>query len=197
MSRPIRLREMSRTDRTPLIHLETEDLMPLPVPLESPEKDHPWVPVSEQCKAKYECGLDDTCAVNIPKPKTPEEEKQLVARFLSGLDKLFSKENNWMFLQPLLLTMEHCTGCQTCADSCHVFEASGKNSSAAPSCRIAVRNCLLDSLVGVNFPQHIIVAGHPDIKGRHQENANHQVGDQAADNDNRKWPLGIRTDGMR
>jgi hypothetical protein len=91
MSRPIRLREMSRTDRTPLIHLETEDLMPLPVPLESPEKDHPWVPVSEQCKAKYECGLDDTCALNIPKPKTPEEEKQLVARFLSGLDKLSAK----------------------------------------------------------------------------------------------------------
>src|ERR1019366_3786549 len=70
-------------------------------------------------------------------------------------------------------------------------------SSAALSCRIAVRNCLLDSLVRVNFPQHIIVAGHPDIKGRHQENANHQVGDQAADNDNRKWPLGVRTDGMR
>ena len=77
MSRPIRLREMSRTDRTPLIHLETEDLMPLPVPLESPEKDHPWVPVSEQCKAKYECGLDDTCAVNIPKPKTPEEAARI------------------------------------------------------------------------------------------------------------------------
>jgi Fe-S oxidoreductase len=135
MSRPIGLREMSRPDREPLLHLQNEDLMPLPPPLESPAQDHPWTPLSAQCRANYECGLDDTCAVNIPQPKTPEEEKQLVARFLSGLDKLFDKENNWTFLQPLLLTMEHCTGCQTCAESCHIFEASGRNELYRPTYR--------------------------------------------------------------
>jgi len=138
MSEPTTLRDLSRPDRTPLIHLENEDLMPLPALLESPAQDSPWTPLSNQCVDRYECGLDDTCAVNIPKPKTPEEEEQLVARFLSGLDKLFDKENNWTFLQPLLLTMEHCTGCQTCAESCHIFEASGHNELYRPTYRSEV-----------------------------------------------------------
>ncbi len=69
MSGPVRLNEMSRLDRGPLIHLENEDLTPLPAPLGSPQKDRPWNPLSDQCATKYERGLDDTCAVNIPKPK--------------------------------------------------------------------------------------------------------------------------------
>ena len=135
MSGGIKLRDVSRPDSEPLIHVENEELMPLPAPLESPEKDHAWAALSEQCQSRYECGLDDTCAVNIPKPKSREEEAQLVARFLSGLDKLFDKENNWTFLEPLLLTMEHCTGCQTCAESCHIFEASGHNELYRPTFR--------------------------------------------------------------
>lgn len=135
MSRSTSLSEMSRLDRDPLIHLQNEELMPLPAPLQSPAQDLPWTPLSDQCKANFECGLDDTCAVNVPQPKSAEEEKQLVARFLSGLDKLFDKENNWTFLQPLLLTMEHCTGCQTCAESCHIFEASGHNELYRPTYR--------------------------------------------------------------
>ncbi len=131
----IDLREMSRTDRAPLVHLTNEELMPLPAPFETPAQDHAWTPLSSQAKSKYECGLDDTCAVSIPQPKTPEEEKALVGKFLSGLEKLFSKENNWTFLQPLLLTMEHCTRCQTCADACHVFEASGRNELYRPAFR--------------------------------------------------------------
>ena len=135
MSGRINLRDVSRPDSEPLIHVENEELMPLPAPLESPEKDRAWAALSEQCQSRYECGLDDTCAVNIPKPKSREEEEQLVARFLSGLDKLFDKENNWTFLEPLLLTMEHCTGCQTCAESCHIFEASGRNELYRPTFR--------------------------------------------------------------
>ena len=138
MKEPIALDNMFRSDREPLIHLANEDLMPLPHPLETPAQDRPWTPLSDQCRTRFECGLDDTCAVNIPHPETPEEEKRLVAKFLSGLDKLFSKENNWTFLQPLLLTMEHCTGCQTCAESCHIFEASGHNELYRPTYRAEV-----------------------------------------------------------
>jgi len=129
------LRDMARTDREPLISLDNQDLMPLPAPLDSPEKDHAWTPLSAQVRAKVECGLDDTCAVSIPQPQSPEEEKALVAKFLSGLEKLFKKEENWTFLQPLLLTMEHCARCQTCADACHVFEASGRNELYRPTYR--------------------------------------------------------------
>jgi Fe-S oxidoreductase len=126
---------MSRPDREPLAHLNNEDLMPLPPPLDGADKDKPWNALSQQVRTKYECGLDDTCAVSLPQPKTAEDEKELVAKFLSGLDKLFTRENNWTFLQPLLLTMEHCTRCQTCAESCHVFEASGRNELYRPAFR--------------------------------------------------------------
>jgi len=135
MSRTLNLRDASREDREPLIHLENADLMPLPAPLDSAANDRAWARLSEQCKGRYETGLDDTCAVNVPQPKSAEEETQLVAKFLSGLDKLFDKENNWAFLQPLLLTLEHCTGCQTCAESCHIFEASGGNELYRPTFR--------------------------------------------------------------
>ena len=138
MSRPIRLEDMSRPDRRPLTHLENEDLIPLPAPLDDPAKDHNWTPLSEQAREKYECLLDDTCAVSIPRPKSKEEEDQLVARFLSGLSKLFSRENNWTFLQPLLLTMEHCARCQTCSEACHIFEASGGNELYRPTFRSEV-----------------------------------------------------------
>ncbi len=135
MKKHIDLRDLSRTDRQPLTHLENTDLMPLPAPLDTPAKDHAWAPLSQQAKDTTECFLDDTCALNLPKPQTPEEEKQLVAKFISGLEKLFTKENNWTLLQPLLLTMEHCTGCQTCADACHIFEASGGNELYRPTFR--------------------------------------------------------------
>ena len=52
-----------------------------------------------------------------------------------GRRETFSKENNWTFLQPLLLTMEHCTRCQSCSDSCHIFEASGRAEPYRPTFR--------------------------------------------------------------
>ena len=135
MKSEIDLRSMERLGRQPLTHVENGDLMPLPPPLDDPASDHPWKELSEQAHQHYECGLDDTCALNLPQPKTPEEERQLVGKFLSGLEKLFSRRNNWTFLQPLVLTMEHCAKCQTCADACHIFEASGRNELYRPTFR--------------------------------------------------------------
>jgi len=130
--------DMSREERQPLLHLENTDLMPLPLPLDDPAKDRPWAPLSAQAREKYACFLDDTCAVNVPQPKTPEEERALVEKFLAGLDKLFTRENNWTFLQPLVLTMEHCARCQTCAAACHIYEASGRAEPYRPTYRSEV-----------------------------------------------------------
>ena len=107
---------MSRPDRQPVTHVENADLMPLPPPLDDPAAEHAWKLLTEKARATYECGLDDTCALSLPQPKTPEEEALLVGKFLNGLEKLFSVENNWTFLQPLVLSMEHCAKCQTCAE---------------------------------------------------------------------------------
>jgi len=82
--------------------------------------------------------LDDTVAVGIPKPKNKEEEERYLRAFLSGLKKLFEKENNWAFLQPLLLSMEHCAKCQTCSQACPVFEMSGRQEIYRPTFRSEV-----------------------------------------------------------
>jgi len=136
--RPARLSDMSREDRRPLVHLENADLMPLPPPLDDPGREPAPKPLPPQVTEQYECLLDDTCAVYVPRPKTKDEEDALVRAFLAGLEKLFQRENNWPFLQPLLLTMEHCAKCQTCSEACHIFEASGRNEVYRPTYRAEI-----------------------------------------------------------
>jgi Fe-S oxidoreductase len=138
MKDKVTLHDMSRRDAKPLAEIDNEDLMRLPPPLENPEKDRDWKPLSEQARNIHECVLDNTCAVNVPRPQTAEQEKALVAKFLSGLEKLFTRENNWTLLQPLLLTMEHCAKCQTCSNACHIFEASGNSELYRPTFRSEV-----------------------------------------------------------
>ena len=76
MKPPIQLEDMSRPDRLPLAHVENSDLMRLPAPLDDPAAEHAWKELTQQAREKYECGLDDTIALNLPQPKSPEEEKQ-------------------------------------------------------------------------------------------------------------------------
>jgi Fe-S oxidoreductase len=129
-----RLNDISRPTKQ-WSHVPIEDLMPLPPPLDDPGAEPPWKELSDEKRAQYEASLDDTLILDIPRPQSPEEEAQLVRKFLDGLAKLFRKEDNWPFLRPLTLTMEHCTNCQTCAESCHIFEASGRNPIYRPTCR--------------------------------------------------------------
>ncbi len=131
----VKLSDMAREDGRPLLHLENDELMPLPRPLDDPSQERPWRPIPESAREKYECILDDTVAVNVPKPKTKAEEQELVRKFLAGLDKLFLKEDNWTFLQPLVLSMECCVKCQTCSDACHIYEASGYSELYRPTYR--------------------------------------------------------------
>ena len=129
------LLEMERADASrPLLELEVRDLAPLPEPLAN-NAQREWKALTESVKQSCECGLDNTCALNLPKPKDRTEEEALVQKFVSGLNKLFESSNNWTFLQPLLLTMENCVGCQTCADSCHIFESSGRAEVYRPTFR--------------------------------------------------------------
>jgi len=118
-----------------LTSLDLEDFKPLPPPYDKWEDLPPFPKLEDKVKETYECSLDDTIAIVLPQPKTKEEEQELVRKFLSGLEKLFTKENNWTFLQPLTLSMEHCAKCQTCSDACHVYESSGNNDLYRPSFR--------------------------------------------------------------
>jgi len=115
-----------------------EDLTPFPEPLADPADSPEWKPLTEEAKKEHEATLDDTMVLGLKKPKTKEEEEELVNKFLNGLRKLFTKENNWPFLQPLVLSMEHCAKCQTCSKACHIFEASGGNEIYRPTYRSEV-----------------------------------------------------------
>ncbi len=129
----VRLRDLSQRESEPLFDITRAQLRPLPDAFTAASAGREWKPLSESTAC--ECGLDNTCALNLPKPSTWQEEDELVQRFIQGVEKLFTSENNWGFLQPLVLTMEHCTGCQTCSDSCHIFEASGRAEPYRPTFR--------------------------------------------------------------
>lgn len=137
MKKRIKVEDISKPSPK-LTELRKEDLKPLPPPFENPESTPDFAPLSEKAQALYESSLDDTIAVSIPKPKNKQEEDELVGKFLSGLQKLFTKEDNWTFLQPLLLSMDHCATCHTCSDACHIYEASGKNPVYRPAYRSEV-----------------------------------------------------------
>ncbi|MBD3165711.1 (Fe-S)-binding protein [bacterium] len=131
---PANVKEMSEPSEQ-LAHVELKDLPPLPPPYDNIEELPGFKKLKDETREEYEASLDDTLAASLKKPKSEEEEKEMVERFLSGLHKLFTKENNWTFLQPLLLSMEHCAKCQTCVEDCPIYEESGHNELYRPTYR--------------------------------------------------------------
>ncbi|MCX5798169.1 MAG: (Fe-S)-binding protein, partial [Proteobacteria bacterium] len=122
-----------KTDQ--LIRIEQSDLMPLPYPYDNPEKDPPMKMLTQEQRDHYEASLDGVLAIGIPKPQSAAEEKIFIDKFLSGLAKLLTKENNWTFLQPLMHSLEYCVKCQLCNDSCPAYIASGKKEIYRPTFR--------------------------------------------------------------
>jgi len=118
-----------------LAELNPEEFMKLPCPYDTPESQPSLKPLTDAVREKYECDLDGYMAIKIPRPKSKEEEEQLVHKFLDGLRKLLSKENNWTFLMPLTLSLEYCAKCQTCSDACPIYVSSGKKEIYRPTFR--------------------------------------------------------------
>lgn len=133
-SKKIKVTDISN-NKGQLIELNQADFLPLPPPYDKLELEPKMKPLTADQKQRYECDLDGISAVMIPRPKSDEEKKILVDKFLSGLTKLFNKEDNWTFIQALLLTMEYCAKCQTCSTACPIFEESGGKEIYRPSYR--------------------------------------------------------------
>jgi Fe-S oxidoreductase len=132
MKRRTSLGDMSRRDPAAIARIDPAALAPLGPA--TPPSARPK-PAAAAPSAPGTVELDGPRALTLPAPQSPEEEQRLVASFLSGLEKLFSRDDNWTFLQPLVLSMEHCAHCQTCADACHIFEASGEEEIYRPTYR--------------------------------------------------------------
>ena len=117
-------------DTERLTTVKVEDLLPLPGDVDFGDEE--WEPLPASTTEKYACILDDVNILQIPRPKNKEEEEALVNKFLEGMRKLFSKEDNWTFLSMLDTTMEHCAQCNTCSEACHLYQASGRNEMYRP-----------------------------------------------------------------
>ncbi|MFC1477347.1 (Fe-S)-binding protein [candidate division KSB1 bacterium] len=120
-----------------LAEINPAELPKLPPPYEDWE-DPPFKEMTQDQKGRIEHSLDGIMGLGLPKPETEEEKEQLVAKFLEGLRKLLSKEENWTLAQPLILSIENCLKCQTCADRCPVFESSGRLEIYRPTFRAEV-----------------------------------------------------------
>jgi Fe-S oxidoreductase len=131
MKQKIKIEDLSKRSEQ-LITLEPSDLMPLPAPYEEPQ---PLKELTPEQRERYEASLDGILAVAIPKPASAKEEEEFVQKFLSGLKKLLTKENNWTFLQPLVHSLNYCVKCQLCNDSCPAYVASGKKEIYRPTFR--------------------------------------------------------------
>jgi Fe-S oxidoreductase len=108
-----------------LFTLDPKCLPKLPYPYED-WQDQPIPDLSAGRRLGKDVSLDGVLNVPVPSPKTEQEKEELVVRFLGGLRKLLSVENNWTFLKPLMLSIDNCVRCNTCAEACPMFEMSGR-----------------------------------------------------------------------
>ena len=120
-----------------LAELNPEEYIKLPPPFDNPEPAS--VPeLTEEQRKKFDASLDGYLALGLTRPKNKEEEEALVKQFISGLKKLTSEDDNWTFLQPLMLSLEYCARCQTCSEACPIFEASGGQEIYRPTYRAEI-----------------------------------------------------------
>ncbi|MBP1634219.1 MAG: Fe-S oxidoreductase [Acidobacteria bacterium] len=123
--------------------LDVDALLPLPHPYDD-WRDTAIRPLTEDQRGRYEAGPDGVSALRLPRPSGEDERSRAVAGFLAGLQKLLSAEDNWTFLQPLMLSLENCVQCHTCSDSCPIYTAAGRPEAYRPSFRPEVLRKIVD-----------------------------------------------------
>ncbi len=138
MKKNLKINDLSKEKDIQLIDIHMDELMPLPPPYDKSEGQPGIKTLTKDQMGRLTCNLDGVVSLNLPKPQNEQEEQKYIKHFVSGLAKLLSSENNWTFLQPLLLSLDYCAKCQTCSDSCHIYVASGKNALYRPTYRSEV-----------------------------------------------------------
>ena len=74
------------------------------------------------------------CALALPAPRSPQEERALVSGFVSGIGKLF-EGGDPETRQRLMRAMRHPVDCPRCAAACHIFQGSGRDRQYLPGVR--------------------------------------------------------------
>ncbi|MFC1901378.1 (Fe-S)-binding protein [Chloroflexota bacterium] len=143
------LNDISKNSGQPMADLNSKHLLDMPYPLED-FNDVITSGLKEEQERNYEMSLDGITACYIPHPQSQEEETALVQKFLDGLSKLFSSQDNWTFVQPLTITMDNCVKCQTCNDACPVYTASGRQEIYRPTWRSEILRRLYQKYIKGN-----------------------------------------------
>jgi Fe-S oxidoreductase len=131
----LKLTDISKKENEPLSGVKLDELIPLPPPYDKNTGAPGLKHLTADQQLRFSSNLDGFVALNLPQPMNKEEEEKYTGLFVSGLKKLLTKEDNWAFLQPLLLSLDHCAQCQTCNDACPVYIASGRNDLYRPTYR--------------------------------------------------------------
>ncbi len=121
--------------------LKPDELTPLPGENTPPE----FREMKPETKEKFDFSLDGFSAISLKNPQTKEEEEAIVNGFLTGIEKLFQKENNWPFLLPTLLSNDFCMQCNTCNEACPIFTESGRKDIYRPNFRAELLRRILKS----------------------------------------------------
>lgn len=143
----LRLEDFSQRGDTQLTQINLDELTPIPYPFDKIEEELGWERITEEQKDRLVCNLDGVVALSLPTPQNEEETSRYVDLFISGLEKLLSRVNNWTFLQPLLLSIDYCAQCQTCNDACAIYIASGRNDLYRPTYRSEIFRRLVNKYV--------------------------------------------------
>lgn len=131
--------------------IDPAELIPLPPPYDVIDKA-PIRELTEQQRRRMDASLDGVVALGLTPPASPEEEQAFIAKFLAGLEKLFSAEDNWTFLQPLVHTLEYCVKCQICSDECPAYVASGRQEIYRPTFRPEILRRIISKYVKKDHP---------------------------------------------
>jgi len=139
--------DIARHDDSSLAEVKMEEVMPLPAPYDQVKEQSLYHKLSAQQKKDFVWNLDGIIALNLAKAKTEAEKRSDIERFIAGLKKLLTKENNWTFLQPLVLSLDYCAQCQSCAERCPIFLSSGKQDLYRPAYRSEIIRRLIKKYV--------------------------------------------------
>jgi len=70
--------------------------------------------------------------------------------FIQGVKKLMSVDENWMFLFPLICSLDNCAMCQACVERCPMFLANGRNIEYSPVFRTELLRRLIKNYARKN-----------------------------------------------
>lgn len=158
MKDDVKIADLSKEAKQ-LVAIEPADCITLPSPYDKADDEPGPRALTDDQKARFDASLDGFLAIGIPRPQNAAEEEALVGRFVEGLKRLFSKEDNWTFLQPLLHSLDYCVKCQICSDACPAFVASGRKEIYRPTFRAEALRKIVQKYVKKKGPLSLFLNG--------------------------------------